>query len=364
MTTSPIYLEFLSGKRELTCTAWGNPTRNVKGWKGPCYLITDEHHETFDDLMDNTDWDKLRPRQGPALRALHGPLRLRAVGRAGRQQQARRQPQDADVAIVVSEPIPADGPRSPGGSRLSDVVCMVFALSHEAAPFLRRFPATEPIADAPCWAHFCGNLLVLQTGVGPKRMERALTWLLPHRLRLILSAGYSGALTEQHGVADLIVATEVIDGQGGRWPTTWSAAPSDWHRGCLLCWPRLVGEPEQKRRLGNEHGAVAVDMETAVVARLCSEQQVPFGCLRVISDGVNDRLSPELLAVLSGPRLAWWKLLAMLMRSPARIGELIRLARHARRASQHLTAGLIAVVDALSRPSPPTCARDGLGRNP
>ena len=47
MMSSPIYLEFLSGKRELTCTAWGNPTRNVKGWKGPCYLITDEHHATL-----------------------------------------------------------------------------------------------------------------------------------------------------------------------------------------------------------------------------------------------------------------------------------------------------------------------------
>ncbi len=58
MMTSPVYLEFLSGKRELTCTAWGNPTRNVKGWKGPCYLITDEHHATFHDLMENTDWDK------------------------------------------------------------------------------------------------------------------------------------------------------------------------------------------------------------------------------------------------------------------------------------------------------------------
>jgi hopanoid biosynthesis associated radical SAM protein HpnH len=58
MMSSPIYLEFLSGKRELTCTAWGNPTRNVKGWKGPCYLITDEHHETFNDLMENTDWDQ------------------------------------------------------------------------------------------------------------------------------------------------------------------------------------------------------------------------------------------------------------------------------------------------------------------
>ncbi len=58
MMSSPIYLEFLSGKRELSCTAWGNPTRNVKGWKGPCYLITDQHHDSFRELMDNTEWDR------------------------------------------------------------------------------------------------------------------------------------------------------------------------------------------------------------------------------------------------------------------------------------------------------------------
>jgi hopanoid biosynthesis associated radical SAM protein HpnH len=58
MMSSPVYLEFLSGKRELTCTAWGNPTRNVKGWKGPCYLITDEHHASFNDLMENTKWEE------------------------------------------------------------------------------------------------------------------------------------------------------------------------------------------------------------------------------------------------------------------------------------------------------------------
>jgi hypothetical protein len=58
MMSSPVYLEFLSGERELTCTAWGNPTRNVKGWKGPCYLITDQHHETFRGLMDDTPWDE------------------------------------------------------------------------------------------------------------------------------------------------------------------------------------------------------------------------------------------------------------------------------------------------------------------
>jgi hopanoid biosynthesis associated radical SAM protein HpnH len=58
LATSPVYLEFLAGQRDLTCTAWGNPTRNVKGWKGPCYLITDEHHDSFDSLMNRTDWTK------------------------------------------------------------------------------------------------------------------------------------------------------------------------------------------------------------------------------------------------------------------------------------------------------------------
>jgi hopanoid biosynthesis associated radical SAM protein HpnH len=56
--TSPVYLEFLQGKREMACTAWGNPTRNVMGWKGPCYLITDQHHQSFDDLLNKTPWEK------------------------------------------------------------------------------------------------------------------------------------------------------------------------------------------------------------------------------------------------------------------------------------------------------------------
>lgn len=57
LNNSPVYLEFLQGKRYLNCTAWGNPTRNVKGWKGPCYLITDTHFATFKDLIEKTPWE-------------------------------------------------------------------------------------------------------------------------------------------------------------------------------------------------------------------------------------------------------------------------------------------------------------------
>jgi hopanoid biosynthesis associated radical SAM protein HpnH len=56
--SSPVYQEFLQGKREeMRCTAWASPTRNLKGWKGPCYLITDTHHESFDDLLKKTPWE-------------------------------------------------------------------------------------------------------------------------------------------------------------------------------------------------------------------------------------------------------------------------------------------------------------------
>jgi hopanoid biosynthesis associated radical SAM protein HpnH len=58
VSNTPIYAEFLAGDRELMCTAWGNPTYNTKGWKGPCYLITDQHHGTFKQLIDETPWDK------------------------------------------------------------------------------------------------------------------------------------------------------------------------------------------------------------------------------------------------------------------------------------------------------------------
>jgi MoaA/NifB/PqqE/SkfB family radical SAM enzyme len=55
---TPVYQEFLAGKRDLTCTAWAIPTRNVKGWKAPCYLMTDGHYEHYQEMLDTVDWSK------------------------------------------------------------------------------------------------------------------------------------------------------------------------------------------------------------------------------------------------------------------------------------------------------------------
>jgi len=65
LMVSPIYLDFLRGERELDCTAWGTPTFNPRGWKGPCYLITDAHYESYKDLVEKTDWSKYGPGNDP-----------------------------------------------------------------------------------------------------------------------------------------------------------------------------------------------------------------------------------------------------------------------------------------------------------
>ncbi len=54
---TPIYLDFLAGQRDLTCSAWAIPTRNVMGWKGPCYLMTDGHFNSYQELLDETPWE-------------------------------------------------------------------------------------------------------------------------------------------------------------------------------------------------------------------------------------------------------------------------------------------------------------------
>jgi hopanoid biosynthesis associated radical SAM protein HpnH len=56
--STPMYLKFLKGERKLECTPWGNPTRNTRGWKAPCYLITDSHYPSYREMMEKTQWGR------------------------------------------------------------------------------------------------------------------------------------------------------------------------------------------------------------------------------------------------------------------------------------------------------------------
>jgi hopanoid biosynthesis associated radical SAM protein HpnH len=55
---SPLFLEFLMGRRHLECTPWGMPAYSIFGWQKPCYLMQEGYADSFQELLDTTDWRK------------------------------------------------------------------------------------------------------------------------------------------------------------------------------------------------------------------------------------------------------------------------------------------------------------------
>ncbi len=55
---TPLFLDFLEGKVDFDCTAWGIPSYSVFGWQRPCYLMSDGYTETYRELIETTDWDR------------------------------------------------------------------------------------------------------------------------------------------------------------------------------------------------------------------------------------------------------------------------------------------------------------------
>ena len=52
-----LFLDFLMGDKDYECTPWGSPSYSVLGWQKPCYLLNEGYYQSFQELLDQTDWD-------------------------------------------------------------------------------------------------------------------------------------------------------------------------------------------------------------------------------------------------------------------------------------------------------------------
>jgi nucleoside phosphorylase len=231
--------------------------------------------------------------------------------------------------------------------------CVVFALAREAMYFYKRFRPRTRIQLRQCRACVVGSaersLLSVETGIGRKAMALALSEVLAeprigearYRPQCVILAGFSGALHDDLRPGDLVLASSVVDEHGEDWPRTWRCgAKQNLQQGRVLTVDSIVAEPARKRELGRRHDALAVDMESAVAARLCHQQRVPFACLRAISDGTDIALSADLIGALSTGAPKPGKILRLVARRPAVVGELVTLARNTRLAARNLATAL------------------------
>jgi len=71
LMTSPIYLEYLRGERELDCCSWGSPVYGPKGWAAPCSQLNYNYESDYRSLVEKTVWENfgrgMNPRCEPCL---------------------------------------------------------------------------------------------------------------------------------------------------------------------------------------------------------------------------------------------------------------------------------------------------------
>ena len=160
----------------------------------------------------------------------------------------------------------------------------------------------------------------------------------------LVSFGIAGALKPGLRAGDIILSTEVVD-DDRRWLTSDGIRPRIAElaaeigaiEGPVLGARLAVATKADKRRAWRETGAIAVDLESVVVARAAAALGIPFVVLRAIADPAVRELPPAALVPLNGDgRPALGQVLASVLTRPRQLPTLLTVAREARQALQAL----------------------------
>ena len=201
------------------------------------------------------------------------------------------------------------------------------------------------------WPHL--SVTLVQTGIG---FERAKTVCLnvfsEKQFDLAISSGFAGALVPTC-IGALALPEIVIQGTEN---TTQSSELSSFPCSLqyqeivsrivvdgnfqfistsLLTVPRIVSSAMEKRVLAQQFQADALDMESAGIAQMAKECNIPFLVIRAVSDLMNENLPKDFNFFLSTS--TWVKGFWRFISCPKLWVELFRLRQQAQLASRQLT---------------------------
>jgi nucleoside phosphorylase len=236
------------------------------------------------------------------------------------------------------------------------LVC--FALKEEAVPFRTRLRSRHHVS-------------ILLTGIGRANAERAIREFLgippasstartnatPAGARVpqfVLTCGFAGGLNPDLKLGDVVF--EIPSRGSRREPAQINSKnksePTD--VGCyeklmaagarpgkFFCADRVATTVAEKKKLREQTGADAVEMESAAIHAVCAEHRIPCVTVRVISDTADEDLPLDFNALAKPDKnLDYTKLFLAIAKSPGKIGALIALQKKTRFAATQLAAVL------------------------
>jgi adenosylhomocysteine nucleosidase len=188
-------------------------------------------------------------------------------------------------------------------------VAFIFALGVEAGGLVDKLKGAT-VTKCKSFLEHAGTMqgkeiIIAESGVGAEAAAAATEEVIKfHEPAWVVSAGFAGGLADGPQKGDFFMAEQVVNLKGERLEVGLKLSPEAvaatkrLHVGRLLTVEKLISTAAEKRKLGEEHQALACDMESFGVADTCRRLKTRFLSVRIISDGVNDRLPKEVERLL------------------------------------------------------------------
>jgi nucleoside phosphorylase len=185
-------------------------------------------------------------------------------------------------------------------------------------------------------------IVLVADGPGPKLAGRAVEFVRKDQdLKGLVSTGFCGALNAALEPCDIFIASEVLSVAHPPLRTHSCVQRSHscerYRTGRLLSIDRVVSTAAEKSEL-RPTGADAVEMEAAAVALKAAEWNIPFYCIRVITDTASETFPLDFNRMRDAEgRFSRSKILAAAFRRPGSVWpELLKLNKRCKDASQAL----------------------------
>ena len=168
------------------------------------------------------------------------------------------------------------------------------------------------------------DVRVLITGMGARNAERAVREVLRElRPSRVFTCGFAGALNPELSIGDVVCLREA--------PVA-GAKPAVFH-----CASRVAVTVAEKSTLRSQTGADVVEMESAIIARVCREAGVECVTLRAVSDTAHEDLPLDFNVLMTkDEKLSPFKLAFAVLKAPQKIPALICLGKNSALAAERL----------------------------
>jgi adenosylhomocysteine nucleosidase len=223
-------------------------------------------------------------------------------------------------------------------------VGVVAALASEARALGPSMPrgGNPPLSELALLGE--GSRLAI-SGIGGIAAAAAAQALVDVGASALMTFGMAGGLDPALKPGSVVIPCELLSSEGARyaacraWREQVAAAVSPLRavtEGNLLTSTHAIDTPADKAAAFRNTGAAAVDMESAAVAKIAAQHNLPFIAVRVIVDTAADMLPRAVVAASRSGRVQFARLIGGLIMAPREIASLVRLAQRYRIAMRSL----------------------------